>query len=793
LRRGRRCGPGRVEGVGLGPEARLVDLAVAVVVEPVAHLVAGLLVEGGVTGGDAALELHRGVALGVELVGGAGVDADVAALAVGGLAVVAGAGRAEGGAGLELEILVDGAVAVVVDAVAEVLRAGARGRVTAVAAASGEGADELAALALDVDAAGVGVGLEAAARVGGVAAGVHAAGLRGRGGDDAVGLLGALDLVDVAVAVVVDAVAQLFLGEEGAGGLAGVGVAVAVDEALLALGGGVVIELALAVDADRVGVVVVGVAVVAALATVDRVGLLVGGELEDAVAVGVLVALVGGGRLDRADALEGGVLADGLAGLAGVGGVGRGLVAGGALVRAGQGAHLLRVIRVASAAELIGGAVAVDDAGLVLVGRDAGGGGAVDDVVAVVVEVVADLGLGQRLAQALGGAVLARALALAADTEREQAAGGADVDEGVVDEAVAVVVEVVADLVLLAGLGRAVADQAVGEALGLALGVEARALVAANALLEEAGVGVGAGRLGVFVVEVDLAVAVVVDVIAAELDGGLARGQFFAVEVGGRALHLAAVDGVAVAVVEAGLALALELALGLVGDAGAGGLGALGLGVGEGVGAVALARAAGGLRAQVDVLVDLAVAVVVDTVAGVVFIAELLARAELAPVARVFIEVVVVDRALGLGGVVAALAHGAGDGGARHVLHLLGAVVVARAAGLGLGDVAVGAAAGAACAAAAACAEAEAAATGVARAPAEEHAAAAAAAAALAAAARAAGAARGLVAVAVGEAVALFLVAAAGQGPQRHQQRSEDEGLVGAQGRLPFKHRSSHH
>ncbi len=249
-------------GVGALAGEGLVDEAVAVVVLPVAELGPGL-----------AAVLHGAALRGIGPVADQGAEGAADAVARRGLAQVARAGIAE----VE-DVLVGGAVAVVVERVADLGRGGAGG------VADGgvvEAALPQAGLAGDLHAPR---GALARRR-----AGADAADLGRRGREHA--------LVDLAVAVVVDAVARLGRRDEDARVLARVvgGDGEVVVARLAALEG------AGAGDAAPIGVDRAGEAVVAARATVVHVGrgARLVGELTVAVRVDV-APVAGRGRADGA-------------------------------------------------------------------------------------------------------------------------------------------------------------------------------------------------------------------------------------------------------------------------------------------------------------------------------------------------------------------------------------------------------------------------------------------------------------------------------------------------------------
>jgi len=374
----------------------------------------------------------------------------------------------------------------------------------------------------------------------------------------------------------------------------------------------------------------------ASAAVVDVAGL-IGLVCQDAVAVGVDVAAVGGARRggDR-------VLADNGAADAGLGAcfAGRRGACGG---RRRDVAGADRVARRIAA-------------------------GFVDHAVAIVVFAVAGLGLGVDLTDADEGAVLALLCAEGAGEDVAGAAGFSSVGGAIVDDAVAIVVLVVADLgdlILDDDVGPS-ADDFVALADGLAdvRGGVALAVVVAVAIEAELRVA------GEIVGLVDLAVAVVVFAIAADLDAGDVALVFAARGVG------------AVEVVEARLAredLALRIRVG-ASFAGAAGALAFGGAVEDDAGAPAL-TAIGDAGAEIDVLVLDAVAIVVFVVAELVVWRRSDARVFAALYRRVDIVIISGAGALaGAGSFPGIGAGGAGDGVRVCVEQDLVAVVGARAA-----------------------------------------------------------------------------------------------------------------
>lgn len=267
-----------------------------------------------------------------------------------------------------------------------------------------------------------------------------------------------------------------------------------------------------------------------------------------------------------------------------------------------------------------------------------------------------------------------------------------DIGQSVIIKAVTIVVEAIADLRKLARLGRTDACDPLGGALGLPFLGSANAFVTTGAFLEEPWVRVGAWGLGVAVVVIDLAIAVVVDVVPAVLDGGLSRGERCSIQAGWSAFDLTTIGGITVAIDKSRETLPLEFALHRRGRAR--GIfvcfNALSLCIGEGCIAVCFAGSAGSRGAEIDPFVDIPIAVIVDPIAVVVCVRSLLAWTEFTAVRRIFIEIVIVRGALRLGCVVAAGTVGAGDCANGDVLHYFGAVIVACATGSHLGGVAVG-------------------------------------------------------------------------------------------------------
>ena len=503
------------------------------------------------------------VVLRVAVLGGARVGAGVVVVAVGAVAHVpaggaAGAVRAAGVAEAvavavlvegRLDPLVDVAVAVVVDLVAGLRGAGVHGAVAVVAVAG----------VRDV-AAGLAAGHGPARAVALAVAVLVDVERRTRGG-----VHGAVVVVDVAIAVVVDAVAHL--GSRGVDGAVAIVAVVGVADVAAGLAAGVVGGAAVAL-AVAVGVRVVGGldplvhgAVAVVVDQVAHLGLTgVGGRLGVVAVAGVRHVPAGGtaGVVRAAQvtvAVTVGVrVVGGLDPLVhGAVAVVVGLVADLRPARVDRGVGVVAVTvdahvpaRGRAADVGVRGLTVAVAVGVAVPGGGVGGGVRVDGAVAVVVRAVADL-----RATGVAGGVRVVAVAVVVHVAAGGVAGGhgraGAVAEGVavavdvpvggvrggrrIDVAIAVVVHVVTDLGgrrVDGRLGvvavRAVAHEARGGLAGRLGGVHVSVAVTV-------GVGVEGGRIA-GVGAVGVAAAVVVDAVAADLGLAGVRGGLAVVAVG---------------------------------------------------------------------------------------------------------------------------------------------------------------------------------------------------------------------------------------------------------------------